>query len=248
MTLGVNVVELQGCFGRVQDGVVSARYRVGVVTVALARPSRTQAFGGTAPLGNCGLPAHATWTPSRVTARWKGEPRRSRSVHSVRVYTMIEGRASPNGIQQVTQVGDLIPDAPADMVHDDQHVEVAIRAGIAAGLRAVYEDVVDEAGVVPREGPAVFVKPCVFGGGQVQGGVGPSGCGFQFRLVDAGRQGKPRVHRRGHRERGGGEKVNVQGWCDVDSLLSWQGESSLPFDRLRTGSIFPLGRPSNSLP
>ena len=79
--------------------------------------------------------------------------------------------------QQVTLVRDVVLDAAAGLVQDDQHVEVAIRAGIAPGLRAEDEDVFEEARVVPGEGLAVFVEPCLFGRRQVQDGVGLSGCG-----------------------------------------------------------------------
>ena len=77
----------------------------------------------------------------------------------------------------MTSMPDPAPGPAVGLVQDDQHVEVAIRAGIAAGLRAEDEDVVDEARVVFREGLAVFVEPCLLGGGQLQYGVGLLGVG-----------------------------------------------------------------------
>ena len=66
--------------------------------------------------------------------------------------------------QQVTLVRDVVLDAAAGFVQDDEHIEVAVRAGIAPGLRAEDEDVVDEARVVPGESLAIFVEPCLLGG------------------------------------------------------------------------------------
>ena len=79
---------------------------------------------------------------------------------------------------EVSQVADSILGFAATVFDQHEHTELDVRVGDAPGVGAVDDDVLNKARVVPGEGLAVFVEPCLFGGSQVQDGVGLSGCGF----------------------------------------------------------------------